>query len=433
MIFCALNTAAQIPYQTLDSLTMRIRKLQLAANDLNYNAGNGKSYKISFSEDNFGVLSYNRLGYNSVYKTMEGEEIIRIVEDADLSAVTSLEMKVAGEVAVITLKFPSGSFKSTVLENGIVANGTDVDQIELFTKANNNSTTAAPQDMLFALIADLCNKMKEEKGYLSAGRSGQLAKKWASASATSYPTSLTAYSTFLKENSNTLYSLEANKRLQLANERKQKEDLRIREAATLREEVYTLAEKGDQSYRNYAYYFRADTTAAYLLRKYKPTEIGDENRSRLQNYRQELQERYKWNQEYYQKSAKIIAYDAMVQKTATLDAEYARKLEATVNGSLILKASLLALGGIAAGIGAYATIAKDDAFSPAFRNNLLMYGGGAFTICMTWTIIQGSSVKRAGNRAAIARKEAKEISQSIGPVLDKRNEKIGQKPLINTN
>lgn len=428
LLLCVIGATAQTPYPTLDSLASRIRQLQLKANNISYTADDGKTYKISFSDDNFGVLSHNRLAYSSVYKEADGKELLQILENVDLSTATSLEIKEAGKIVVISLRFPPGQLKPTLLENGAVVSSPDVGILDFFCK----SDAAADRNSLYNLVAHLTNKMKEEKGLLAEGKADDLAKKWASVSRTTYPQTLASYAGFLNDNPNSLYSREAARILTLEKERKQLEDKRVREAKAMQQQIYDLARVGDQSFRNYNSYYRADTTAGRLLRLYKTSEIGQANSAQLVSFRSELQERYKWNQEFYSKADQIKAFDAQNQKIAALNADYGKKIKAAGSG-IFLKACLLALGGIATGVGAYATIAKDEDFSPQYRKNLLMYGGGAFAIGFTWNLAQNSAMRRAGKRVNEASKEAQKMRESIGPVLDMRNQSLGGKLLINEN
>ncbi|NEU09639.1 hypothetical protein GZH53_15030 [Flavihumibacter sp. R14] len=428
-LFFSIQVNAQTSYTTIDSLIGRIKTLQAGAENLNYTE-DGKTVQLSFSPDNFGVLIHNRLAYKSVYKSEGEKEIQEIIENIDLSKATALEIIERGNLGTVRMTFPPGHLKPMIFINGELQNAPEVTTLDFFCKLDANSSNP---EALYGLLVDLTSNFKQETGRISSIKAQSVSSQWSALQKTVYPESLNSYAAFLKENPGSIYAAEATKKLEALKARKIKEDQRAAEAAALNDKVLSLARYGDQSYRNYKYYQQADSVLSSLMLNYKEAEIGNSRYAALKTYQPELKLRYNWNREYYQKKGMIDEYDRLVERTAMLNSDFMRKNNATVNGTMYVKATLLAIGGIATMVGGYAVIAKDDAFTPATRQGLLTYGGGGFGIGMLWTMIQSGGVKKAGRRASASQKEADNLKSSLGEVLNKRNQSLNGRSLINVN
>jgi hypothetical protein len=427
-LLVSLRLQAQTPYQVLDSLSRKIRLLQAGAANRQFQEY-GVTYTISYPDENFGVLSYNRLAYSAIFKTSAGQEVQEITEEIDLVKATDLEILREKDVVAVRVDFSESQLNTLVLNNGL-AQKKNTNSLYFFSAADNTSHETSA---LYSSLIELISLMKEEKDAAQRKKSQQLAEQWQQLATVAYPQNLVAYEKLLRENPASLYRTEARKRIASLTVRRQKEEQRQREAKQARERVYQLASLGDQSYRSYHFYYQADSLASQVLRSYSAAELGAGKTDELRQFRQDLQTRYRWNKEYFQKRDQLLFYDNQAQQTEFLTQEYTHKLEATVNPTIYLKASLLTLGGLATLVGGYATLAKDNAFEPKLRQDLLLYGGSALGIGLTWTIIQGSSVKRAGRRANDSRRKTAELRASLGEIVEKRNQLLRGQPLINPN
>lgn len=426
LVLTTFIVKAQTPYSTLDSLVSRIKSQQATAENLGYTS-NGETYKLSFAPESFGVLVYNRLAYHGVYKISGSKEIQEITENIDLTKAKSLSYSENNGTGVVTMSFPEGVLQTMVFENGNQQSSNQGSSLQFFCKGDPKP--------LYSLLAELQTYLNQENTINSDPNlkaPQNLAQEWANLQSRPYPEGLALAAKFLKDNPNSLYTEEAKKLFDTFMARKNFEERRAAEASAALDRIYALALKGDQSYRNYDSYKQAEDHASQLLAKYTAKEIGT-GFTKLQSFQKELHERIKWNREYYVQRDQILAYDAVVKEAAYLGDEFTRKNNATVNGSLYLKASLLALGGISTLIGAYATIAKDDSFDPETSKAFLMYGGAAFGVGMLWTVIQGKGVKKSMRRYTAAQKRVRDMKEAIGEVLNKRTETLNGRPLININ
>jgi hypothetical protein len=433
LIQIALSVQAQkVPYEKLEELSKAISTLQFGANELSYNDGK-TDYEISFPEENFKVYYSNLLADNSIYKKSGNREVLELTENIDLSAIISITIiSSENSVAQIRMIFPFNSIKTQIFEEGKLIETKEVSSIDFFVKNEYRK--------LYAEMIELCHYLKKEKGSFDYDID-EVAKKWETALNRN---TTVEFQNLLKNYSNTLYEEQALLEIQVIKnaelvEKNRLEAIRVEKIQRAREteegitNIQKLFSYGNQSYRNYQYFGQADSLTNNLLVNYSFADFNAGKYTELKNLRPELKERYKWNKEYYEKRDKILAYDALVVNANNLSYKYTNKLKDDDNGTLLLKASLLALGGMATLAGAYSVIAKDDTFSKSQVSDLLKYGGAAFGIGLTWTILQSRSVNRTGRKASAAQKEADEMKTSIGPVIDKRKESLSGSPLINTN
>lgn len=102
------NAQKKLPYEKLDSISSGINKIQLQANDLNYNDGK-EDYILSFPENNFKILFSSGKAQSVVYKKLGDTENMYITENIDLvKADKFYKVRSPGAVGVYQIYFPSG-------------------------------------------------------------------------------------------------------------------------------------------------------------------------------------------------------------------------------------------------------------------------------------------------------------------------------------
>lgn len=424
LLLCSSNSMAQTPYEKMDSLSAAIRNMQSAANGLTATGADG-FFELTFPEENFNFLISSRLAYHAVYQKTGNQDLLTLTEDIDLSMSVSAETEyISNTLGVVKLWFPEGYLQSKFYMDGRQINAKPDAFLPFYFKRMDSRNKE--WDMLHLVVA-ICNRTKIDKHLLTEETTADMHKTFVWLTANHAYNNIAHFNRFLEQHPASLYAKEVQKAQKDLTETRNKEIQRAKETAEGIKYINKLYAFGKQSYKNYASFGRADSLAAHLLSYYAPADFSPGKYTELKNARPELQERYKWNKAYYMKREQILAYDALVLNANALSQKYQRKLDATVNGTLYLKATLLAGGGIATGVGTVLMITEGEGA------NLLKYGGAAFGIGLIWTIIQDWSVNKAGRRATEAHKKANELKQQIGPVIDKRNESIGGSPLINVN
>lgn len=421
---------AQTPYETMDSLSAEIRNLQYSANGL-FGSDLEGNFELSFPEDNFNFLISTRQAYHAIYKKIGDQDILTIIEEIDLSKAISIETELINDkLGVVKLWFPKEYLQSNSYVDGKAITSSTKDFLPFYF--NRNSSQNNDLSMMNSVV-EICHRTKIDNGTLTEEEANEMIKQVEWLRKNYSYNNISNFNQFLEKYPSSLFYKEVQKSQAELTEIRKKEIQRAKEVEEGIKNIQRFFSQGKQSYKNFQYFGQADSLANKLLINYALADFSAGKYNELKNLRPELKERYRWNKEYYEKRDKILEYDALVLNSIDLNYKYMNKLDATVNGTMYVKATLLALGGMATLMGAYAVLAKDDSFSKSTATGLLKYGGAAFGIGLTWTILQNRSVKKAGDKAVSAQREVDEMKNLLGPVLDKRNEALNGSPLININ
>ena len=421
---------AQTAYETMDSLSSEIRNLQFSANGLKGLDKDG-NFEVSFPEDNFNFLISTRHANHVVYKKTGDQEVLTNTEEIDLSKALSVETEwMNDDLGVVKLSFPRGYLKPNAYMDGNPINANAIDYLPFYFKRMNSQNN---DRRMMNLVVEICHRTKIDKGSFTEEEVTEMNKQVVWLRENYSFDNISSFNQFLEKYPSSLYFNEVQKNQEALTEIRNKEIQRAQETKEGIINIQELFSFGKKSYLNYAYFEQADSIANNLLENYSFSDFSAGKYTELKNLRPELQERYKWNKAYFEKRDKILAYDALLINASNLNNNYMNKLNATVNETLYLKATLLVLGGMATLMGGYAVIANDNTFTQSERNSLLKYGGASLGIGLIWSILQGSSVKKAGRNASAVQKRADEMKTSIGPVLNKRKESLNGSPLININ
>jgi hypothetical protein len=255
--------------------------------------------------------------------------------------------------------------------------------------------------------------------------------------------SKSAYSKFLEKNANELakVALEKNDSVMLAFYKTQFSDKgktnksveleldkkvnpikykRLDEIEKMTATVYRYYNYGNKSYENYDYHNKADSLISYLFNNYKPSEFEASNMSKLKALKIEVKERYKWNKEYYDKLRRIREYDNFQTKIENMQGKF---FDTDGIGRGIAGGGL---AGVGMG-GLFYLIDGSDALSKTF----LVIGGVGVAIGGIIMLSEYISYQSYLKRMRKAKAKLERMKADIGPVLEKRNEKLNGLPLIN--
>lgn len=247
--------AQDITYEKLDSLSTTITNYQLSANDKSYEE-NGNKVTVSFSESNFSILYNNGLATNSVYKNVNGKERMELVEDLDLSKVTSVKIiPLEGAFCKYHLEFPENSLTEQTYEDGNLISTNKVSSLDLYSSHDKYG--------VFDKIIQMCELLKKNT---TENKIAETSKDWSRAKSAN---SVESYQTFIAKYPNSLYGIEANdllssrkKAIQDENDRLEKirlENIRIQEEKDRieRERLAAIAEaerlKAERNIRFFAF------------------------------------------------------------------------------------------------------------------------------------------------------------------------------------
>lgn len=245
-----------VTYEKLDSLSTSMTNYQLSANEKSYEE-NGNKITISFSESNFNILYNNKLAANSVYKNVNGKERMELVEDVDLSKVTSVTIiPLDGSFCKYRLGFPDNSLTEQTYEDGDLTATAKVSSLDLYS--------AHDKYKVFDRIIQMCELFRNK----SQEKIDETSRDWLRARSGN---SVESYQNFISRYPNSLYTSEAQnllayrkKAIQDENDRLEKirlENLRIQEEKDRieRERLAAIAEAERlKAERNIAFFsFRA--------------------------------------------------------------------------------------------------------------------------------------------------------------------------------
>ncbi|WDF46431.1 hypothetical protein PQ459_16200 [Chryseobacterium sp. KACC 21268] len=217
--------AQNVTYEKLDSLSTSITNYQLSANDKSYDE-NGNKVIVSFSESNFSIQYNSGLATNSVYKNVNGKERMELVEDLDLSKVTSIKIiPLEGSFCKYHLEFPENSATEQTYEDGNLIETAKVSSIDLYSAHDKYG--------VYDKIIQMCELLKKNK---TEDKIADTSKDWSRARSEN---SVESYQNFINKYPNSLYSAETQnllayrkKAIQAETDRLEKvrlENLRIQE------------------------------------------------------------------------------------------------------------------------------------------------------------------------------------------------------------
>ena len=171
LLLCSLSvfaTAQTIPYETLDSFSREISRLQATANEMTCTE-DSTDVLLSFGENNFQVLSSDRLATNAVYKKSGGKEVLSITGNIDLSKIVSCRfIHTGGDVAVLRLVFGYDTLITTHFEDGIEKGKLVTNHVDLYVRLGKNAKSVTSQSKtnnwsLYNSIVYLGHMLKAEK------------------------------------------------------------------------------------------------------------------------------------------------------------------------------------------------------------------------------------------------------------------------------
>ena len=196
---------------------------------------------------------------------------------------------------------------------------------------------------------------------------------------------------------------------------------RLAEIAKITSDIYSNYNYGHSSYKNYKYYYKADSLINYLLSNYRKSEFEESNLNKIKNLQSDVIQRYNWNKDYYEKVDKIKEYDEYVKKVEDMRGNF---IDTDGIGKMIAGGGLGAAG--MAGI-FYLIDGKIDDLTGTF----LVIGGIGIAVGGIIMLSEYISYKSYLKRMRRANSRLDNMKANIGPILEKRNEKLNGLPLIN--
>jgi len=414
---------AQLSYQALDSLSSVANQLQKTADGTTASVSGIDSY-ISFPEQSFGILFYNKLAFNVVYYKNNNKEYIKLTESIDLSKSTSVRLIEERNHAMLAITFQGSIPKTTVYQNGKMIEQERENDLTLYCRIDNKGGSLANHEKFLLTIAYIINVLKEEKGSLQKGRALALNEQWLSILKTEFPQNIDALEVFIKKNKNSILENEALRRLHKYKELKMIVEVKKKEAQSGLEKARSLMKLGHLSLNNYSYYYQVDTLTTRLLKTHNEKEIGKQKIDELGQLQTEARYRYKWNKAYADKKDKILEYDRLTREEQELKLRLTRKSlnQTVIGGGLVIVGILTGMTGLivelsrdeSSGINTWHKIAI-----PSFTTGLVL-------------MIGADSDKRTNRKLKPIRTSIQQLTNDIGKeLLDKRNETYMGRPLIN--
>jgi hypothetical protein len=194
---------------------------------------------------------------------------------------------------------------------------------------------------------------------------------------------------------------------------------RLDEIARITADIYSNYQYGNSSYRNYNYYYKADSMLNYLFNNYRKSEFEESNLTKLKSLQVEVIQRYNWNKVYYEKRNKIKEYDEYVIRVENMQGNF---FDTDGIGRGIAGGGL---AGVGMG-GLFYLIDGSDALSKTF----LVIGGVGVAVGGIIMLSEYISYQSYLKRMRKAKAKLERMKADIGPVLEKRNEKLNGLPLI---
>jgi hypothetical protein len=198
---------------------------------------------------------------------------------------------------------------------------------------------------------------------------------------------------------------------------------RLAEIDQLIKDVNYNFNRGMEGYAKYQYFHICDSLTTHLLNNYKESEFESGVRKKMGDLSSESRERYKWNKEYFEKYDLIKQHDELDLKIGNMVELYSGK--AYTIGKSIGGGGLVSvlIGGM------FHLIDPSDNSGVIF-----MIIGGVGVSVSTIVYISGFISERIFiAKYRKAKRKLYRMKDQIGPVLDKRKEKINGKPLVLIN
>ncbi len=148
------SSAQNLTYEKLDSISSKISKLQLQANNLVYNDGKD-DYILSFTENNFQILYSTGKAQKVVHKKKGDKEYLYLTENIDLTKAFDIYQALyPGLAGVFRLTFPEG-VKTQVYTNGIYTNTLTEYYLEFFYDRDEGFSSNKPSYPGASLLVSL--------------------------------------------------------------------------------------------------------------------------------------------------------------------------------------------------------------------------------------------------------------------------------------
>lgn len=196
ILLAKLNVHAQIPYETLQSWSSFINKIQTGTEGKTFSDGTSM-YKLSFSDTNFNIMYHNGLAYQAVYMEKAGREWLRVEEGIDFSkAISVLRLGTDGQDAgAVRVLFPEQSISSVFYENGKKTAPVKSNQVDFFFSAAAGKPTiwSAESNPLFDTLAEIIYRKKIAAGKLTESQYRDAKTAWKKALTTFTEESMAAF------------------------------------------------------------------------------------------------------------------------------------------------------------------------------------------------------------------------------------------------
>lgn len=164
-------SAQEIPFETLDSLSKLISSFEQETEAKTYMDRSGNMIELNYPEENFNVYSYDRHATKAIYKKCGGKEILSLTENIDLSKATGIVIdQEYNDVVRLKVYFPKNHISTSVIDDGNIIDSLKTDNIEFFCRYGAvDANGSLILDRMFFLLAELCSKLKVEKGLIEEG------------------------------------------------------------------------------------------------------------------------------------------------------------------------------------------------------------------------------------------------------------------------
>ncbi|MCC5936238.1 MAG: hypothetical protein JJU34_03045 [Lunatimonas sp.] len=196
-------------------------------------------------------------------------------------------------------------------------------------------------------------------------------------------------------------------------------------------QIRSFKKNGDQSYKNYQDYLKADSIASFILLEYTRSDIGAEKYTEIYQLSRELKERYRWNKEYHDKLNQIKEWERLEAVVQYRKRKYDRTVyRLTSDSKIMIQAGLLSLGALSAMIGGGLMFDEQASWSGT-EGSLVKFGLAGALIGGGWLYFDFKSVDKAESAYIEAKSNADAMKKQIGPLVDKMNESINERPIVN--
>ncbi|WP_034917655.1 hypothetical protein [Gillisia sp. CAL575] len=135
LLLCSFISFAQkVPFEKLEEFSKKISKAQLEVNGKTYNDGTS-DVEISFPESNFSVAFNSQLATNSVYKKINGKELLYLSENFSMSRLVGITIElIDNDVILYKLHFGKFYVTTKIFDNGEVIDSTYQNNLIVYAK-----------------------------------------------------------------------------------------------------------------------------------------------------------------------------------------------------------------------------------------------------------------------------------------------------------